>query len=611
MLASLSTPRRATAPRGFGFPDVTSRNRAFSTFGTRRPRLASARTFRVAAKSSRPSLRGADKNESSGTLDAENGYWRVEAASVQRARGTLRRISEFAGERTTDGIGAREPPRRRRAAAVTPDRRASLTRIFRANTERTPIPPAPPPRSSPAHRPHPPRDDAGDAHLAAALARDHDLIRAIDDAGALHDRLIHSQGLCGGRCYATLLALDEDSLRARLAKDVLNFYPRDGTQPFVPLAARGPWIVTAHGAVVYDAGGYGMTGFGHSPDDLLNAARRPEVMANVMTASFAQADFTHALRREIGRNWTGPRGRRMVTNDKDAEDDDAAWTNQLEHPYASFACLNSGSEAVTLALRVTDVRARTEIDAEGKTPVFIALKGSFHGRTNRAGMVSHATHGLYAEELASFRPNRVADEGGYDFFADKDEFNLEDSSISMDDECDSDFAHPFYDSWKDCSRHKRRAGADDVEALRGASKANPGGSFQPPPCVFVEPNDVAQLLKTFDACDRAGLFVEAMILEPCMGEGDPGRMITREFYDEARRLTRARGTFLVVDSVQAGLRATGELSLVDWPGFAYCEPPDFEVFSKALNGGQFPLSVVAFSERARDAYKTVSLFSPS
>ena len=39
--------------------------------------------------------------------------------------------------------------------------------------------------------------------------------------------------------------------------------------------------------------------------------------------------------------------------------------------------------------------------------------------------------------------------------------------------------------------------------------------------------------------------------------------------------------------MQAGLRATGELSLVDWPRFADCEPPDFEVFSKALNGGQF------------------------
>ena len=32
---------------------------------------------------------------------------------------------------------------------------------------------------------------------------------------------------------------------------------------------------------------------------------------------------------------------------QDAEDDEAAWTNQLEPPYVSFACLNSGSEAVT------------------------------------------------------------------------------------------------------------------------------------------------------------------------------------------------------------------------------------------------------------------------
>ena len=114
-----------------------------------------------------------------------------------------------------------------------------------------------------------PSSHAGETHLDAALRRDHDLIRAIDDAGSLHDRLVHSQGLCGGRCYATLLSLDEPDLRHRLTKDVLNFYPRDGIQPFVPLAARGPWIVTSHGAIVYDAAGYGMTGFGHSPDNLL------------------------------------------------------------------------------------------------------------------------------------------------------------------------------------------------------------------------------------------------------------------------------------------------------------------------------------------------------
>jgi hypothetical protein len=28
---------------------------------------------------------------------------------------------------------------------------------------------------------------------------------------------------------------------------ILNFYPADGLQPFVPLAAAGPWLVTSHG----------------------------------------------------------------------------------------------------------------------------------------------------------------------------------------------------------------------------------------------------------------------------------------------------------------------------------------------------------------------------
>ena len=340
----------------------------------------------------------------------------------------------------------------------------------------------------------------------------------------------------------------------------------------MPLAARGPWIVTAHGAVVYDAGGYGMTGFGHSPDDLLNAVGRPEVMANVMTRSFAQADLTHALRREIGRNWRGARGRMMVTNEKDAEDDDAAWTNQLEHPYASFACLNSGSEAVTLALRVTDVRARTEIDAKGKTPVFIALKGSFHGRTNRAGTVSHATHGLYAEELASFRSQSegtVADEGAFDV---DDFFATKTSSIQRRvPPRRTTSATPTLPT--PSTTAGRTAGSTSAvrttsRRFEARSNANPGRVVPTAPVPLCRAQRRRSLVKTFDACDRAGLFVEAMILEPCMGEGDPGRMITREFYDEARRLTRARGTFLVVDSVQAGLRATGELSLVDWPRFA-------------------------------------------
>lgn len=59
---------------------------------------------------------------------------------------------------------------------------------------------------------------------------------------------------------------------------------------------------------------------------------------------------------------------------------------------------------------------------------------------------------------------------------------------------------------------------------------------------------------------------------------------------------------LIIDSIQAGIRATGCLSLVDYPGFEDCEAPDMETWSKALNGGQYPLSVVGLSKRAAATY---------
>jgi acetylornithine/succinyldiaminopimelate/putrescine aminotransferase len=45
------------------------------------------------------------------------------------------------------------------------------------------------------------------------------------------------------------------------------------------------------------------------------------------------------------------------------------------------------------------------------------------------------------------------------------------------------------------------------------------------------------------------------------------------------------------------------LSIVDYPGFEDLPAPDMETYSKALNGGQFPLSVVAVNERAAALYR--------
>ena len=122
--------------------------------------------------------------------------------------------------------------------------------------------------------------------------------------------------------------------------------------------------------------------------------------------------------------------------------------------------------------------------------------------------------------------------------------------------------------------------------------------------IAIAPYDVAALERAFAEAEANGWFVEAVFLEPVMGEGDPGRSLPRAFYDAARRLTAAHGSLLLVDSIQAGLRAHGVLSIVDYPGFEGIDPPDMETYSKALNAGQYPLSVLAVSAKAADLYRS-------
>jgi len=122
--------------------------------------------------------------------------------------------------------------------------------------------------------------------------------------------------------------------------------------------------------------------------------------------------------------------------------------------------------------------------------------------------------------------------------------------------------------------------------------------------VAIEPYDADALRRAFADAERNGWFVEAVFLEPVMGEGDPGRSLPRAFYDAARELTKAHGALLLVDSIQAGLRAHGVLSIVDYPGFEGIDPPDMETYSKAINAGQYPLSVLAVTEATAALYRS-------
>merc|ERR1719240_115439 len=119
----------------------------------------------------------------------------------------------------------------------------------------------------------------------------------------------------------------------------------------------------------------------------------------------------------------------------------------------------------------------------------------------------------------------------------------------------------------------------------------------------VEQNNIAALREVFAQAERDGVYIESMFCEGVMGEGRPGMALDPAFYKEARELTRKHGSFLVVDSIQAGLRCTGNLSLVDYPGFTELPPPDFEVWAKAINAGQYPCSLVGMAAEGAEWYR--------
>jgi acetylornithine/succinyldiaminopimelate/putrescine aminotransferase len=338
-----------------------------------------------------------------------------------------------------------------------------------------------------------------DATIARFCEKDPTLVRAIHEAGTAYAALQTE--------FSAELKLAEADLIPMVQAPYVNFYLPETVNPYVTLTARGPWIITTHGAVVHDSGGYGMLGFGHGPDEIMAAMSQNAVMANVMSANFSQMRLAQRLNKEIGHTRGG-------------------------NPYSRFICMNSGSEAVTVASRIADVQAKNLTAAgaryDGRTPVLMSLSGSFHGRTDRPAQVSDSCLGNYRKNLHSF-----------------------------------------------------------------ANRAN---------LLTAEPNNVADLEAVFSKAEADNLFVEVLFIEPVMGEGNPGECVQRDFYDAARRLTKAHGTLLVVDSIQAGIRGTGCLSIVDYPGFQDAEEPDMETYSKALNAGQYPLSVLALNTKAAELY---------
>lgn len=338
-----------------------------------------------------------------------------------------------------------------------------------------------------------------DEHIEKFLKLDPRLGEAVEDAVRNYQKLEAE--------FSDLLSKGELEQIEGVQGGIVNFYAEDAINPYLAISARGPWVITTCGAVLHDSGGYGMLGLGHSPKVVLDAMNDTHVMANIMTPNYSQLRLMNRLNKEVGHRGAG-------------------------NPYKKIICMNSGSESVTVAARISDINAAKQTGPggkhEGKTIKVLAFKGGFHGRTDRPAQFSDSSLPKYRENLASFK-NRA---------------NL----------------------------------------------------------VTIEPNNVEQLKEAFVNAEKEGVFFEAFFMEPVMGEGNPGMPLDPGFYAEARKITKAAGTLLVIDSIQAGLRAHGCLSVVDYPGFEKLEAPDMETFSKALNAGQYPLSVLAMTETASNLY---------
>ncbi len=307
--------------------------------------------------------------------------------------------------------------------------------------------------------------------------------------------------------FPDLVEMDEQAQLKEVHKDFINFYSDDAINPYVSLAGKGAWLITLKGAVIHDNGGYGMLGAGHAPDYVLETMARPHVMANIMTPSVLQMKLSQAIKREVGHS-------------------------QGACPFDKFLCMNSGSESVTVAARISDINAKNMTETggrhAGKEIKMMALKGAFHGRTDRPAQYSDSSLPGYKKNCASF------------------------------------------------------VGRDNL--------------------ITIPINDVDALKAAFAKVDADNIFVESFFIEPVMGEGNPGMALSREFYDTARVLTKERGTLLLIDSIQAGLRAQGCLSIVDYQGFDGIQAPDMETYSKALNAGHYPLSVLAMTPSTASIY---------
>ena len=103
--------------------------------------------------------------------------------------------------------------------------------------------------------------------------------------------------------------------------------------------------------------------------------------------------------------------------------------------------------------------------------------------------------------------------------------------------------------------------------------------------------DAGAVEQQLEICDKVGIGVAAVILEPIQGEA--GAIVPPDdFWPRVREATKKYGVLLIADEVQTGLGRTGKL----WGVNHWDVTPDIICTAKSLGGGVMPISAVTTTE---------------
>jgi putrescine aminotransferase len=124
-----------------------------------------------------------------------------------------------------------------------------------------------------------------------------------------------------------------------------------------------------------------------------------------------------------------------------------------------------------------------------------------------------------------------------------------------------------------------------------ADYRQPAGQLYGGPVYHVPFGDAAAVEQQLEICEKVGIGVAAVLMEPIQGEA--GAIVPPDdFWPRIREATKKHGALLIADEVQTGLGRTGKLWGVDHWGVV----PDIIAVAKSLGGGVMPICAVCTTE---------------